>query len=72
MSVFGTVSPIHDGHCGCMDCRKREGGTWWTDLKTREKWNGSLNPSAAATDFTVASLSNKIREACSIRRRVRN
>ena len=45
---------IQDGRCGCIDCRNREGGTWYTDLKTREKWKGSLNPSAAATDFTVA------------------
>ena len=50
---------IQDGRCGCIDCRNREGGTWYTDLKTREKWKGSLNPSAAATDFTVAQLSNR-------------
>src|SRR5687768_6161912 len=56
------TTEIHIAY-GCIICRKREGGTWWTDLNTREKWKASLNPSAAATDFTVASLSNRIREA---------
>ena len=65
-------SPAYWGHCGCIDCLKRDGGTRWTDLKTREKWNASLNPSSAATAWIECPPSSSSRAACPIRRRVRN